>query len=68
MTLKGLRGDWFDDREGLALLGAALIVVLALLVIFTASRLERVRRRELAIIAPPSMRSSRSTPRAACAS
>ncbi len=50
VTLEGLRSDWFEDREGLALLGAALIVVLALLVIFTASRLERVRRRELAII------------------
>ena len=31
VTLEGLRSDWFDEREGLALLGAALIVVLALL-------------------------------------
>ena len=28
-TLEGLRNDWFDEREGLALLGAALIVAFA---------------------------------------
>ena len=49
-TLEGLRNDWFDEREGLAPLGAALIVAFALLLVFTAGRLERIRHREQAII------------------
>ena len=40
-TLEGLRNDWFDEREGLALLGAALIVAFALLLVFTAGRIEQ---------------------------
>ena len=50
VTFEGLRNDWFDEREGLALLGAALIVAFALLLVITAGRLERIRHREQAII------------------
>jgi two-component system cell cycle sensor histidine kinase/response regulator CckA len=50
LALEGQRQDLFGTREGLALLGAGLILIFGALVVMTGGELERTRRRELAII------------------